>query len=370
MRILFCSDALIVDGVTSFVLHLAVTLRKGGHRVAVLGRWAGKGFQSRLREHGVEIIQCLSPTVGNAWFDRKAAAFAPEVIVTDSRRSFPLAVRLKRVTGAKVFTFFLDHLEKTDRKGRDVPSLIAGSDAWLSAEPPILERLEEISTPFPKFLLRRPLVHMVTPTPLRAREPFRVLCFGRLSGYKSAGPWALMNDALALKKEIPSLQLVFVGGGWRSALFRFAAFRANLDAGERFIRVAGTQTDPNPWFEEATLVCAGSTSAVEAALAFRPVVVFTGFWIGLLTPEKLDAAFASYFGERSGTISVRQHPELLSAEIRKVYGEWEQGRMEEMVRIVRQQVMPSFDDASTVEEFERICRIVTDGAGASGSMAS
>ncbi len=151
---------------------------------------------------------------------------------------------------------------------------------------PILERLEEISTPFPKFLLRRPLVHMVTPTPLRAREPFRVLCFGRLSGYKSAGPWALMNDALALKKEIPSLQLVFVGGGWRSALFRFAAFRANLDAGERFIRVAGTQTDPNPWFEEATLVCAGSTSAVEAALAFRPVVVFTGFWIGLLTPGK------------------------------------------------------------------------------------
>jgi glycosyltransferase involved in cell wall biosynthesis len=366
MRILFCSDALIVDGVTSFVLHLAATLRKGGHRVAVLGRWAGEGFQSRLREHGVEIIQCLSPTVGNAWFDRKAVAFAPEVIVTDSRRSFPLAVRLKRVTGAKVFTFFLDHLEKTDRKGRDVPSLIAGSDAWLSAEPPILERLEEISTPFPKFLLRRPLVHMVTPTPLRAREPFRVLCFGRLSGYKSAGPWALVNDALALKRDIPSLRLVFVGGGWRAFLFRLTALRANIAAGERFIRVVGTQTDPNPWFEWATLVCAGSTSAVEAALASRPVVVFTGFWIGLLTPEKLDAAFTSYFGERSGSVSVRQHPELLSAEIRNVYEAWEQRGMEEMVHAVREGVIPFFDASTTAEEFERICRIVTDGAVGSG----
>ncbi len=103
----------------------------------------------------------------------------------------------------------------------------------------------------------------------------------------------------------------------------------NLAAGERFIRVVGTRTDPNPWFEEAALVCAGSTSAVEAALAFRPVVVFTGFWIGLLTPERLDAAFASYFGERSGTISVRQHPELLSEEIRHVYKTWDQEKMKE-----------------------------------------
>jgi hypothetical protein len=144
VNVLFCSDALIVDGVTSFVFHLSTALSKGGFNVAVLGRWAGKGFQSRLREHGVRVIQCLSPTVGNVWFDRKAREFAPDVIVTDSRRSFPLATRLKTVTGAKVLTFFLDSLEKTDRRGRDVDSLIRYSDAWLSAEPPLLEELDRI----------------------------------------------------------------------------------------------------------------------------------------------------------------------------------------------------------------------------------
>ena len=142
VNVLFCSDALIVDGVTSFVFHLSTALSKGGFNVAVLGRWAGKGFQSRLREHGVRVIQCLSPTVGNVWFDRKAREFAPDVIVTDSRRSFPLATRLKTATGAKVLTFFLDSLEKTDRRGRDVDSLIRYSDAWLSAEPPLLEELD------------------------------------------------------------------------------------------------------------------------------------------------------------------------------------------------------------------------------------
>ena len=65
------------------------------------------------------MISAPSPTIGNFWFDRRAGEFSPDVLVTDSRRSFPLAVRLKGVTGARVFTFFLDHLEKTDRKGRD-----------------------------------------------------------------------------------------------------------------------------------------------------------------------------------------------------------------------------------------------------------
>ncbi|HOO88110.1 MAG TPA: hypothetical protein PK442_10425, partial [Synergistales bacterium] len=195
MNILFCSDAMIVDGVTSFVFHLATALSEGGHRVAVLGRWGGKGFQSRLRTYGVEVISIPSVTVGNFWFDKKAREFAPDVLVTDSRRSFPLAVRLKRATGAKIFTFFLDNLEKTDKKGRDVDSLVRWSDAWLSAEPPLLEKLEEIPTPFPKCLFQRPLTGLLTPTPIPARDPFRILCFGRISGYKSAGPLKLLQEA-------------------------------------------------------------------------------------------------------------------------------------------------------------------------------
>ena len=141
MKILFCSDAMTIDGVASFVLHLSTALCRGGHDVAVLGRWWGKGFQARLRREGVKLIQCLSPTAGNFWFDRQAAEFKPEVIVTDSNRSFPLSQRLKKGTGAKVFTFFLDPIQDTAPKeeiakikGRDIGSLARGSDAWFSTD--------------------------------------------------------------------------------------------------------------------------------------------------------------------------------------------------------------------------------------------
>ena len=354
VNVLFCSDALIVDGVTSFVFHLSTALSKGGFNVAVLGRWAGKGFQSRLREHGVRVIQCLSPTVGNVWFDRKAREFAPDVIVTDSRRSFPLATRLKTVTGAKVLTFFLDSLEKTDRRGRDVDSLIRYSDAWLSAEPPLLEELDRIKTPFPKFLFRRPLRGLITPSSFPDREPFRVLCFGRISGYKSAGPRALLGEAVQLKKAIPSLEMVFVGGGWRTMKFRLAAMKANLEAKENFVRVVGTQTNPDDWFRWASLVCAGSTSAIEAVLANRPVVVMSGFWMGLLTPDKLEEAFTSYFAERRGTVRVREHPELVAGEVLKVYENWDQSKMEESAAFLRREIGPRFERKNAPDEFRRI----------------
>ncbi len=356
MRVLFCSDALIVDGVTSFVFHLSVALKKGGHRVAVIGRWAGKGFQSRLRENGVEVIQCISPTVGNFWFDRKAAEFSPDVLITDSRRSFPLATRLKTITGAKMFTFFLDDLEKTDRKGRDVQSLVRYSDAWFSAEPPLLERLERIPTPFPKFLFKRPLAGLIRPSPVQPRDPFRVFCLGRLSGYKSYGMWYLLNRSLDLKREIPSLEIVYAGGGWRSLKFRLMAEKLNLTSGERFIRVLGTRTDPQPFFDRATLVCAGSTSAAEAVLANRPVVNFTAFWLGLITPEKIDDALDSYFSERKGSIRLRDNPELFTDELSSVYRNWDDEKMTRDVAKVRSLVEPHFSNENAAVELENIFR--------------
>lgn len=209
MKILFCSDALVVDGVTSFVMQMALTLKRSGLEVAVLGRWAGKGFQSRLKEKGIPVFQTISPTVGNFWFDRKAAEFAPDIIVTDSNRSFPLAVRLKKVTGAMIFTFFLDPPAETAyKKGRSIPEIIKGSDAWFSTETPILKILRTLDGSIPKFLLRRPLLGLIKPTPLQTgKDPFRVLCISRLSGFKSDGPFALLKDSLMLKKasQVPEL---------------------------------------------------------------------------------------------------------------------------------------------------------------------
>lgn len=353
MNVLFCSDAMVVDGVASFVFHLSTALREGGHRVAVLGRWAGKGFQERLRKGGVEVIQCLSPTVGNFWFDKKAVEFSPHVIVTDSRRSFPLATRLKAVTGARVFTFFLDKLEKTDRKGRDVASLVQFSDAWLSAEKPLLEQLENVPTPFPKYHFRRPLKGLIRPTPLPPKTPFRLLCFGRLGGFKSITAWSLLRDAADLKKQIPSLEMIFVGGGWRTVKFRLAAGKIHREARSSFIRVLGTQTDPQPWFEWATLVCAGSTAAIEAALAHRPVVASAAHWLGLLTPENIEEGFSTYFAERLGPM-VRDDPAAVGREVLRVYSEWDERKMDGAVLAVRKAVEPRFEREGASEEFQRI----------------
>lgn len=353
MRVLFCSDAMIVDGVTSFVFHLATALKEAGNDVAVIGRWAGKGFQSRLKDHGVGVIECISPTVGNFWFDIKAAEFRPDVIVTDSRRSFPLAVRLKNITGAKVFTFFLDKLEKTDRKGRDVASLIKYSDAWLSAEKPLLKDLESISTPFTKFHLQRPLKGLFTPTPIPPKDPFRILSFGRISSFKSITSFWLLKNALHMKKKIPSLEMVFVGGGWRTLKYRMLAAKNNIIAGSEFIKIVGTQIDPEPWIQWANLVCAGSTSAIEATLANRPVVASTGYYLGLLTSDKLDKAFLTYFAERSGPL-LKEDPDVLIEDIIRIYREWDENTVTENTEAFRRGIEPFFERDTAAKSFQYI----------------
>ncbi len=354
MKVLFCSDALVVDGVTSFILHLSTALKEGGIDVAVMGRWAGKGVQSRLRESGVKVFQCLSPTTGNFWFDRKAVGFAPDVIVTDSRRSFPLASRIKEITGAKIFTFFLDKVEKTDRKGRDIPSLIRYSDVWLSMEKPLLEELQKIPTPFGKFHFPRPLKGFIVPSPLPAINPFRVLCYGRLGKFKSVTAFSLLEAAGELKRQIPTLEVAFVGGGWRRFLCGRMAAKLNKEAGAPFIKVAGNQIDPQPWFEWATLVLTGSTSAIEAALAHRPVVASAGHWLGLLTTAKVDEAFSTYFAERAGTNLVRENPGVVSQEILDVYEQWNQSELEKSTLSLRSLVETRFERKGAAEEFERI----------------
>lgn len=353
MRVLFCSDAMIVDGVTSFVFHLATALKEAGHDVAVVGRWAGQGFQPRLRQYGVKVIECISPTVGNFWFDKKAVEFRPDVLVTDSRRSFPLAVRLKRITGAKIFTFFLDKLEKTDRKGRDVGSLIKYSDAWLSAEKPLLNELESISTPFCKFHLQRPLKGLLTPTPIPPKDPFRILSFGRVSSFKSITSFELLKNALYMKKEIPSLEMVFVGGGWRTIKIRMLAAKNNFKIRSNFIKIVGTQIDPQPWFEWANLVCAGSTSAIEATLANRPVVASTGYYLGFLTLDKIEKAFSTYFSERSGPL-LSENPNLLIEDIIKVYRDWDEDLVKQKTAAFRSGIERFFERDSAAQNFQKI----------------
>ena len=235
MRILFCSDALTIDGIASSILNTGAALKRAGHEIAVVGRWSlKKGFQRRYRKEGFTVITCPSLTVGNKYFDIRAKMFHPDVIMTDPRRSFPLAVRLKRITNAPIITYFLDPVEKTDRPGRDIASLVKYSSAFTAFEPDTLEQLHELGTNVPVVKMTRPLDVFFAPTEFPSRDGFNILCFGRLSRYKTPGIFHILENLRAIQEHIPNFRINIVGGGgWRLWKLKILARRLNKSLGRK-----------------------------------------------------------------------------------------------------------------------------------------
>lgn len=369
MNILFCCEGFIVDGVTSYNLYMSSALQSIGHNVAVLGRWGGlKGFQKRHEQHGVTVLQDISLTVSSSRLLKKGASFKPDIIITDSRRGYPLSQKLRQFTGAKVVTIFHDPPQH-DRKGqRGIQSLIDGSDLWLTSEKPILDALKEIETDVPKHLLQRPITNMVYPSPLGNKDPFSVLCLGRLSRWKSPGIKHLVDNAHFLQKIIPSLQLTIVGGGPKLLPFKLAASRANNRIGKKVVHILGTKTDPNPWFKKATVVCAGATSAIEAILSNRPVIAFSGVWMGPVTDENLEYGTRTHFGERDGEmytsmnpnlIYLNEHPYMLQESLVRMYSDWNQDTMNKRVESLRNRLFSSFDSKGIAGKFTELIEGLT-----------
>ena len=303
MRILFCSDALTIDGITSYILNTGAALKHAGHTIAVLGRWAGvKGFQKRYRLEGFNVITCPSVSVGNAYFDFRAKHFRPDVIMTDHRRTFPLAVRIKHLTEAPIITYFLDPLWKTDKKGRDIPSLMKYSDAFTAFEPGILASLHELTQGVPIVEMPRPLDVFFAPTELPARDPFNILCFGRLSRYKTPGIFHMLDNIHAINERIPDFRInILGGGGWRLWKFKLMAHKLNRQLGRTCVNIIGPQLDPRKYIEAANVVFASATSAMEAAYSFRPVIAMCSGYFGRVTPENLSDAEGCYFSERGAS---------------------------------------------------------------------
>jgi hypothetical protein len=352
MNILFCNEGFIIDGVASYNLYLSACLAQSGHNVSVIGRWTGrKGFQQRHREAGVKVIQFPSLSAHSFWLTKKANEVNPEVIITDARRAFPLSQQIRDKTGAKVVTVFHDP-PQLDRKGaRGIEAIMHGSDAWVTSEKPIYEELKQIKATIPKHFIQRPIEGLVHPTPLPPRVPFKCLCLGRLSRWKSPGLKVLVERATELRERIPSFEISFVGGGGRLLQFRRDAFKANVRAGKRFVHIAGTSTDPQPWIQEATLVCAGATSAIEAILSNRPVLAFSGFWMGLVTGENLETGISTHFGERSGGMYVKDNPDIVFDSLVETYDMWRDGQMASQVRALRDQLAPHFSSKTVSEQF-------------------
>ena len=352
MRILFCSDALVIDGVTSYILNTGAALRDAGHEVAVLGRWAGvKGFQRRYRQEGFTVITCPSAGVGNPYFDFRAKLFRPDVIMTDPRRSFPLATRIKRITHAPVITYFLDPIDKTDKPGRDIPSLVKFSDAWTAFEPGILAQLRELGGNVPIVEMPRPLDVLFAPSALPPRDNFSILCFGRLSRYKTPGIFHMLDNIELIERHIPGFKItVLGGGGWRLWKFKLLAHRLNRKIGRSCVRVLGAQENPRPYIEEANVVFASATSAMEAAYSQRPVIAMCSGYFGRVTSERLGEAVQTYFSERGANGDFGG----LLDDLFRMYDEYDDERFRDDLVKVSRELGKKFAARDTVRSFDEI----------------
>ena len=353
MRILFCSDALTIDGINSYILNAGAALKLAGHEVAVLGRWAGvKGFQRRYRQEGFTVITCPSVSVGNAYFDFRAKRFRPDVIMTDHRRSFPLATRIKHLTGAPVITYFLDPLWKTDKKGRDIPSLEKFSDAFIAFEPGILASLHELTSGVPIVKMTRPLDVFFAPSALPPRENFTLLCFGRLSRYKTPGIFHMLDNLKLIQEHIPGFRInILGGGGWRLFKLKYFARTLNKSLGRKCVNIIGTQENPRKFIEEANIVFASATSAMEAAYSLRPVIAMCSGYFGRLTPQNLDEAIGCYFSERYYD---NQSFSGLLDDLFRIYDSYEDSRFRNDLQEISRRLGEEFSAGECVRVFEEI----------------
>lgn len=356
MRILFCSDALTIDGVASYIFNTGAALKRAGNEVAVIGRWSLKGgFQERYRHEGFKVITCPSVSVGNMYFDVRAKLFRPDVIMTDPRRSFPLASRIKRLTHAPVITYFLDPVEKTDRPGRDIDSLVKYSDVFTAFEPDTLTQLHGLGTSIPVVKMPRPLDVFFAPSEVPSRESFSILCFGRLSRYKTPGIFHLLGNLRAIQNHIPDFVInILGGGGWRFIKLKYYAHKLNKEIGRQCVKVIGTQSDPRRFIESANLVAASATSAMEAAYSMRPVIAMCSGYFGPLRNDNLDEGLRSYFSERYGEKDFsRLIPDILS-----IYDRYHDDDFRDGLRKISARLGDEFSEIETVKIFDGIMRMI------------
>ncbi len=353
MKILFYSDALVIDGVTSYILNVGKVLKDAGHEVAIIGRWGGvKGFQSRYKEAGMKLITCPSISVGNFYFDICAKRFKPDIIMTDPRRSFPLATRLKKLTGTKVVTYFLDPVEKTDKPGRDIESLKKYSEVWTAFEEPILKELHEIAPKFKIFELTRPVDAFIKFESLGENENFNILCFGRLSRGKTPGIFCMLDHIEEIINKIPNVKINIVGGsGWRLFKIKLLAHKINSRLGHEYIKIFGTQVNPIKFLREANLICCVASSAMESAYMGRPVIMVGSHYRGLLTPENFDDAIKGFFGERSGVLF--EYKNLLP-EIFKVYENYRDEKFRDDLKNISVEINKKFSAGVMLRQFNKI----------------
>lgn len=118
----------------------------------------------------------------------------------------------------------------------------------------------------------------------------------RLDNDRSLVASQLMDIAAALDKRLPGVQLLIAGGGNVYNEMKAKADKVNAMLGRRAVTMTGPRTDINEIIAAGDVFVNVSRSALEAMASEKPVILAGNEgYIGLISPENLDAARESNF---------------------------------------------------------------------------
>lgn len=201
------------------------------------------------------------------------------------------------------------------------------------------------------------------PRPLRADEGFRIVYCGRLGRRKAAYVFQILDVLDDIAAEIPTVELVVVGGRSRWRQVARQAATANARLGRNAVTVLGQLLDPSDVIASADLVIGTGYVALEALACGRHVIgVGIQGLTGLVTPENLPACVNANFGDHAA-IDRHVTPEKFKRGILAAHEVWRESPSAAWgADVIRREFTPK----RVADDLEVVWREAADVGGAIG----
>ncbi len=316
MRILFVHRNARLSGLTTYVRSLLPALRARGHQcelvvrpgtgsaglAAALGKrpwwhpppagWAARKIEKIIRCEGIELVNAQT---------RRCAVHA---LPACRRTGTPLVMTLHSITdlsGCKEAVEYARALVVMNENARHY---------YADRYPGLADKLRLTRLPVELSRFR--------PAALNGGTA-RILYLGRLSRSKGEAALDLVEATRLMLPRVPDLELTIAGTGSRLKPARRRAAEVNRQAQRQVIEVVGKTAFPEQLIAAAGIVVGAGYAALEGLACGRKVVGL-GVWglLGVITPDNMDAAIASNFGD-SGAVWEEITPALLAEQIWQAY---------------------------------------------------
>lgn len=129
-----------------------------------------------------------------------------------------------------------------------------------------------------------------------SKDDFCIVGVSRMDRDRSLASKLLISCAPELKKQIPNLKVIIVGGGNDEAEARLMADKANAECGGNVVSLAGARVDINKFVAVSSLFVGVSRAALEAMAAGKNTVIagnegYIGLFDEPLLPVGIDTNF-------------------------------------------------------------------------------